>query len=49
MTRALVVFVTAPLWVPVLAATAAASIVIGMMVSGISIALRDRPTRDDWS
>jgi hypothetical protein len=48
-TRAIVVTLTAPIWIPALAATAAASIVIGMMVSGISIALRDRPTRDDWS
>ncbi len=48
MTRAIVVFVTAPLWVPALMAASMASLVIGAVCIGMTHAVKDRPVRDRW-
>lgn len=40
---------TAPLWLPILYAAGAASLVIGMAMVVMTNVLKDRPARDDWA
>lgn len=48
MTRAFFLAVTAPFWVPALMVASAASLAIGMTMTVMSIALKDRPAADVW-
>lgn len=39
---------TAPLWLPILCAAGAASLVIGMAMVVMTNVLKDRPAPDEW-
>lgn len=47
--KTLFLAVTAPLWLPILCAAGAASLVIGMAMVVMTNVLKDRPAPDDWA